>query len=84
MVVWSAVEDLLSCRHGLLDEVVFSDGEATRQLVLLPAMHRAKGPGLHVGLHTAGACPKRLETILEEGPIDWAGVDVKAMPENHE
>lgn len=84
VVAWSAVEDLLSRRHGLLDGVVFSGGEATRQLALLPAMRRVKELGFHVGLHTAGAYPKRLETILEEGLVDWVGIDVKAMPENYE
>ena len=38
VVAWSALEDLLARRRGLLDGVVFSGGEATRQIALGAAM----------------------------------------------
>ena len=38
VVAWDAVERLLARRRGLLDGVVFSGGEATRQIALAPAM----------------------------------------------
>ncbi len=84
VVAWDALERLLERRHGLLDGVVFSGGEATRQLALLPAMRRVRELGYLVGLHTAGPYPRRLEAILEQGLVDWVGVDVKAMPEHYE
>ena len=34
VVAWGALEDLLARRRGLLDGVVFSGGEATRQIAL--------------------------------------------------
>ncbi|WP_076465344.1 anaerobic ribonucleoside-triphosphate reductase activating protein [Actinomyces mediterranea] len=83
VVAWSALEDLLARRHGLLDGVVFSGGEATRQIALAPAMRRVKEFGYAVGLHTAGPYPKRLEELLDEGLIDWVGIDIKALPENY-
>lgn len=83
VVAWDAVERLLARRHGLLDGVVFSGGEATRQLALIPAMRRVRDLGFAVGLHTAGAYPARLRTLLEEGLVDWVGLDIKALPENY-
>lgn len=80
VVAWSAVEDLLARRHGLLDGVVFSGGEATRQQALLPAARRVHELGFLVGLHTAGPYPRRLAELLGEGLVDWVGIDVKALP----
>lgn len=84
VVAWSALEALLSRRRGLLDGVVFSGGEATRQHALLPAMRRVRELGFEVGLHTAGPYPGRLESILEGGLVDWVGIDIKALPEHYE
>jgi len=75
-VPWSAVQELLAKRHGLLDGVVFSGGEPTRQLGLLDAMRQVKDEGFVVGLHTGGAYPARLASLLPY--VDWIGFDVKA------
>lgn len=84
VVAWSSLEDLLSRRHGLLDGVVFSGGEATRQLALVPAMRRVRELGFMVGLHTAGPYPRRLEAVLGQGLVDWVGIDIKATPQHYE
>ena len=84
MVAWSALEDLLARRRGLLDGVVFSGGEATRQIALGAAMARVRELGFGVGLHTAGPYPRRLEELLGAGLVDWVGIDVKATPGNYE
>ena len=76
VVPWSAVRDLLSRRHGLLDGVVFSGGEPTRQPGLLDAVRQVKEDGYVVGLHTGGAYPARLRALLPH--LDWIGFDVKA------
>lgn len=76
VVPWSAVRDLLSRRHGLLDGVVFSGGEPTRQPGLLDAVRQVKEDGYLVGLHTGGAYPARLRALLPH--LDWIGFDVKA------
>ena len=79
VVSWESVEELLGRRRGLLDGVVFSGGEATRQLAVLPAMQRVRALGFEVGLHTAGPYPARLREILRTGLVDWVGIDIKAM-----
>ncbi|HHW84120.1 MAG TPA: anaerobic ribonucleoside-triphosphate reductase activating protein, partial [Actinomycetales bacterium] len=60
IVEWAGVMELLRRRRGLLDGVVFSGGEATRQDALVPAMEDARELGFGVALHTAGAYPRRL------------------------
>ena len=75
-VVWSQVRDLLARRRGLLDGVVFSGGEPTRQAALLPAVREVREAGYGVGLHTSGAYPRRLRAVLPL--LDWVGLDVKA------
>ena len=84
VVAWSKLEDLLARRRGLLDGVVFSGGEATRQIALGAAMARVRQLGFGVGLHTAGPYPRRLEELLGAGLVDWVGIDVKATPGNYE
>lgn len=82
-VGWEEVEGLLARRHGLLDGVVFSGGEATRQAAVVPAMARVHELGFQVGLHTAGAYPRRLEEVLGAGLVDWVGLDIKALPADY-
>ena len=77
-VPWSAVTDLLARRQGLLDGVVFSGGEPTRQPALLDAVCAVRDLGFGVGLHTAGAFPRQLRAVLPW--VDWVGLDIKASP----
>jgi len=76
VVPWSRVRALLARRVGLLDGVVFSGGEPTRQPALLDAVREVREAGFAVGLHTGGAYPKRLAALLPH--VDWVGLDVKA------
>jgi pyruvate formate lyase activating enzyme len=76
-VPWADVRALLDRRRGLLDGVVFSGGEPTRQ-DLGGAIREAKAMGFLVGLHTMGAYPRRLGELL--ALVDWVGFDVKALP----
>lgn len=80
-VDWADVLGLLRRRRGLLDGVVFSGGEATRQPALEEAMRQVRELGFGVGLHTAGPYPGRLERVLPL--VDWLGLDVKALPESY-
>lgn len=78
-VPWSEVLALLQRRQGLLDGVVFSGGEACRQgPALLQAMQQVRTLGFAVGLHTAGAYPGVLRSVLEARLVDWVGLDIKA------
>lgn len=75
--------ELLGRRRGLLDGVVFSGGEPTRQAALVPAAQRVRDLGFLVGLHTGGAYPQRLVQLLEAGLLDWVGLDVKGLAQNY-
>lgn len=77
-VSWQQVRDLLERRRGLLDGLVFSGGEPTRQPGLPAAMREVRGRGFAVGLHTGGAYPSRLAELLPL--VDWVGFDIKALP----
>src|SRR5665648_131400 len=81
VVEWAAVEALLARRSGLLDGVVFTGGEATRQGALAPAMRRVREFEFAVGLHTGGAYPRRLAELLPL--VDWVGLDIKALPDDY-
>lgn len=78
IVGWGDVTDLLDRRVGLLDGVVFSGGEPTRQAGLADAARRVRDRGFGVGLHTAGAYPAALAQVLPL--VDWVGLDIKAPP----
>lgn len=80
---WEEVTALLRRRQGLLDGVVFSGGEATRQPELIDAAREVKELGFLVGLHTSGAYPGTFSRLLDEGLLDWVGIDVKALPEDY-
>lgn len=77
VVPWTEVTDLLVRRRGLLDGLVFSGGEPTRQSGVLAAAEQARDLGFAVGLHTSGAYPLRLAAVLPF--VDWVGLDVKAQ-----
>lgn len=73
---WADVVAFLERRAGLLDAVVFSGGEPLAQTSLAAAMRTVKAMGFRVALHTGGAYPERLATVLPL--VDWVGFDVKA------
>ena len=75
---WEEVASLLSRRKGLLDGVIFSGGEPCVDPALPAAIRAVKDMGYAAGLHTGGAYPRVLETILPM--LDWVGMDVKADP----
>ncbi|NLF05823.1 MAG: anaerobic ribonucleoside-triphosphate reductase activating protein [Actinomycetales bacterium] len=76
VIPFQRVRDLIAKRAGLLDGVVFSGGEPTRQRALGAAMREVRDAGFGVGLHTGGAYPARLREII--GLVDWVGLDIKA------
>jgi anaerobic ribonucleoside-triphosphate reductase activating protein len=73
---WAGVLRWLATRRGLLDAVVFSGGEPTAQPAIVDAVRDVRALGYEVALHTAGAYPRRLATLL--GDVAWVGLDVKA------
>lgn len=77
-VAWSDIRGFLKQRVGLLDAVVFSGGEPTAQGALVDAITDARALGFKIGLHTSGAYPERLRSLLAF--VDWIGLDIKALP----
>ena len=75
-VAWPDVLAFLERRRGLLDAVVFSGGEPTAQPGLAQAMRAVKALGYRIGLHSAGAYPRRFAEVLPL--VDWVGFDAKA------
>ena len=73
---WDATLAWLETRRGLLDAVVFSGGEPTAQPGLAPAIRAVRALGFEIGLHTGGACPRRVAKVI--GDVDWIGFDIKA------
>ncbi|MGQ9660205.1 MAG: anaerobic ribonucleoside-triphosphate reductase activating protein [Thermochromatium sp.] len=78
---WHDILAFLRQRVGLLDAVVFSGGEPTVQAALGAAMRETRALGYRIGLHTSGAYPERLCSLLSL--IDWVGLDIKALPEDY-
>jgi pyruvate formate lyase activating enzyme len=76
VVSWGEVWGTLDRRVGLLDGVVFSGGEPTRQDALVPAIAEVRQLGFAAAVHTSGAYPTRLEEILPD--LSWVGLDIKA------
>jgi len=73
---WDDVLAFLERRRGLLDAVVFSGGEPTLQAGIVRALRQVKALGFRLGLHTAGAYPRRLAELLPM--VDWVAMDIKA------
>jgi pyruvate formate lyase activating enzyme len=73
---WEDILAWLDTRRGLLDAVVFSGGEPTAAPALPAAIRAARERGFAIGLHTGGAYPRRLATVLHQ--LDWIGLDIKA------
>lgn len=73
---WLKISDWLKTRKGLIDGVVFSGGEPCADPALLSAINIVKDLGFKIGLHTGGAYPRRLKSVLPY--IDWVGFDIKA------
>lgn len=82
LLEWRDVIARLQRRVGLIDAVVFSGGEPTIDPALGDAMREVRALGFGVGLHTAGAYPRRLQEVLPL--VDWVGMDIKALPAHYD
>jgi pyruvate formate lyase activating enzyme len=80
-IPWADIRTTLEQRQGLLDGVVFSGGEPTRQRPLVDAVLELKELGFGAALHTSGAYPDRLQALLPD--VAWVGLDIKAPPSRY-
>lgn len=81
LIDWADIRAFLRQRVGLLDAVVFSGGEPTAQSALSAAISETRALGFKIGLHTSGAFPERLRSLLPL--VDWVGLDIKALPDDY-
>lgn len=79
---WDDVKSLLETRKGFVEAVVFSGGEPLEQPFLGEAVKEVKKMGFKIGLHTSGAYPERLATVVSL--FDWVGFDVKESFQNYQ
>ncbi|GAB2897291.1 anaerobic ribonucleoside-triphosphate reductase activating protein [Uliginosibacterium flavum] len=79
---WSRIAAKLTASRDTISGVVFSGGEPTTDRTLPEAIAAVKALGLPVGLHTSGAYPERLETLLPQ--LDWVGFDLKTDYESYD
>jgi pyruvate formate lyase activating enzyme len=77
-IAWDEVKATLDRRIGLLDGVVFSGGEPLRQAAIVEAIAEVNDMGFLSAVHTSGAYPARLATLLPA--LAWVGLDIKAPP----
>lgn len=68
----------LEGRTNQLDAVVVSGGEPTIQPDLPAFVYRIKAMGFAVKLDTNGSKPEVLKELLENNPVDYIAMDIKA------
>ncbi len=73
----------LKKRQGLLDGVAFTGGEPCLHQDLPALMRRIRELGFAIKLDTNGYHPQLLKSILDEGLIDYAAMDIKNSPEKY-
>ena len=81
-----ATEELLAflkTRKGLLDGVCVTGGEPTLQKDLPALLQAIKDLGFAVKLDTNGYRPDVLQSLVEQGLVDYVAMDVKNCPERY-
>ncbi len=77
--IWTQDQVLafLDKRKNLLQGVAITGGEPTLQPDLVDFIKMVRQKGFSVKLDTNGTRPKVLETLLEEGLVDYVAMDIK-------
>ena len=79
----TAFFDFLAGRRGLLDGVAITGGEPCLYSGLPDFVRRIRGLGFAVKLDTNGLHPDMLSSLLREGLVDYAAMDIKNSPEKY-
>ncbi len=80
-------EDILSFlekRQGLLDAVCITGGEPTMHKDLPIFIKKLKSMGFLVKLDTNGTNPEMLQSLLNDGLVDYVAMDIKNAPSRYE
>lgn len=81
-----SVETILSALQKysvLIDAVVVSGGEPTVYPNLIPLLKQIREMGLLIKLDTNGTQPAVIQTIVEQGLVDYIALDLKAPAHKH-
>lgn len=73
----------LKKRQGVLDGVCITGGEPLLQTGLATFIKKIRDLGYAVKLDTNGYYPKRLQTLVEAGLLDYIAMDIKNCPEKY-
>lgn len=82
-ITHESVLDFLKSRVSLLDGVVISGGEPTLHDDLPALLREIRALGFRCKLDTNGRHPEAVEALLKERLLDYAAVDLKALPEDY-
>lgn len=73
----------LNSRKGILDGVALTGGEPLLQPDIEDFLKKIKELGFLVKLDTNGTSPKKLESLIEAGLVDYVAMDIKNSPEKY-
>ena len=73
----------LEKRKGLVDGVCISGGEPTLHTDLVEFARKIKGMGYPVKLDTNGTNPNTLQSMIDNGLVDYVAMDVKNSPHKY-
>jgi pyruvate formate lyase activating enzyme len=76
-IPWAFVEKRLSSLRSWLDGVCVTGGEPTIHADLPELLRRIRGLGLSVKLDSNGTRPEVLESLVDQGLMDYLAMDVK-------
>ena len=77
---FNEILEFLKTRKGLIDAVVFTGGEPTMEPDLKVKIKAVRDLGFLIKLDTNGTNPKIVESLLDEGLIDYVAMDIKNCP----
>lgn len=73
----------LEKRQGVLDGVCITGGEPTLRPDLPDFLRKIKSLGYRVKLDTNGTNPAMLQSLLEDGIVDYVAMDIKNAPSRY-
>ena len=76
----NSIYDFLESRREFLDGVVISGGEPTLQKDLIRLCRKTKQMGYPVKIDTNGSRPRVVQTLIDEGLVDYIAMDIKTDP----
>ena len=73
----------LKSRVGILEGVCITGGEPLINRDIVPFIKQIKDMGFKVKLDTNGSFPEILESLIDEGLIDYVAMDIKNCPDKY-